>query len=57
MHFSVLFPRTAYTGDHARLLRNLLPRDASHGSPRGGAIVHHLEALLDEEGADDERGY
>ena len=49
VHFSVLFPRTAYTGDHARLLRNLMPRDVSAGSPKAGAIVHQLEALLDDE--------
>ena len=36
VHFSVLFPRAAYTGDQARLLRNLLPRDVSAGSPKAG---------------------
>ena len=56
VQLSVAFPTTPLTGESARLLRQLLPRNVASGSPRQGEHVHRLQALTaeEEEEADEE---
>ena len=49
VQLSVAFPTAPLTGESARLLRQLLPRNVAAGSPRQGEHLHRLQALTAEE--------
>ena len=49
VQLSVSFPTAPLTGESARLLRQLLPRNVAAGSPKQGELVHRLQALTAEE--------